>query len=187
MKTKSILLLVLIASAMIQVFVYFCIYVFVYLCIFVFVSLLILAMFQDQALVASKHLLVETKDSESGQDEDGTDYQLVFSSLPTWFFETTTTKPWHDPNSHRVVVHPNDPRRTQPHRRVVYPKDGTDYYYETEYKTATTTKPWHDPNSHRVVVHPNDRTRPHRNVVHPKDRIHYDDHVRVEVRGPDFG
>ena len=84
--------------------------------------------------VASKHLLVETKDSESGQDEDG-----------------------------------------------------TDYYYETEYKITTTSKPLHDLNSHRVVVHPNDRTRPHRNVVHPKDRIHYDDHVRVEVRGPDFG
>ena len=139
MKAMSILLFVLIASAMIQVFVYLCICVFVYLCIFVFVSRLILAMFQDQASAASKHLLVETKDPESGQDEDGTDYQLVFSSLPTWYFETTTTKPWHDPNSHRVVVHPND------------------------------------------------RTRPHRNVVHPKDRIHYDDHVRVEVRGPDFG
>ena len=53
MKTKSILLLVLIASAMIQVFVYLCI------CVFVFV--LILAMIQDQALVASKHLLTETE------------------------------------------------------------------------------------------------------------------------------
>ena len=105
MRTKSILLLVLIASAMIQVFVYFCIYVFVYLCIFVFVSLLILAMFQDQALVASKHLLVETKDKnladppvvknrktdaklpESGQT--GTDY---ITSMPTgkWWCWITT-------------------------------------------------------------------------------------------------
>ena len=84
MRTKSILLFVLIASAMIQVFGY--------LCICVFVSLLILAMFQDQGLVASKHLLVETKDKnladtpvvknrktdakfpESGQTEHGTDY-----------------------------------------------------------------------------------------------------------------
>ena len=54
MKTKSILLLVLIASAMIKVFVYFF--------IFVFVSVLILAMIQDQALVSSKHFLVETED-----------------------------------------------------------------------------------------------------------------------------
>ena len=54
MKTKSILLLVLIASAMIKVFVYFC--------ICVFVSVLILAMIQDQALVSSKHFLVETED-----------------------------------------------------------------------------------------------------------------------------
>ena len=54
MKTKSILLLLLIASAMIQVFLYFCI------CVFVFV--LILAMIQDQALVGSKHFLVETED-----------------------------------------------------------------------------------------------------------------------------
>ena len=51
MKTKSILLLVLIAGAMIQVFVYLCV------CVFV----LILAMIQDQALVASKHFLIETE------------------------------------------------------------------------------------------------------------------------------
>ena len=50
---KSILLFVLIASAMIQVFVYLCI------CVFVFV--LILAMIQDQAMVASKHFLIETE------------------------------------------------------------------------------------------------------------------------------
>ena len=43
----------LIASAMIQVFVHFCIWV--------FVCVLILAMIQDQALVASKHYLVETE------------------------------------------------------------------------------------------------------------------------------
>ena len=49
MKTKSILLLLLlIASAMIQVFL-------------LFVPVLILAMIQDQALVASKHFLVETE------------------------------------------------------------------------------------------------------------------------------
>ena len=57
MKTKSILLLVLIASAMIQVFVYLCICVFVYLCL----CSLILEMIQDQALVASKHFLIETE------------------------------------------------------------------------------------------------------------------------------
>ena len=53
MKTKSTLLLVLIASAMIQAFVY--------LCICVFVIVLILAMIHDQALVASKHFLIETE------------------------------------------------------------------------------------------------------------------------------
>ena len=36
--------------------------VFDYLCVSIFVSVLILAMIQDQALVASKHYLVETKD-----------------------------------------------------------------------------------------------------------------------------
>ena len=56
MKTKSILLLVLIASAMIKVFVYF-----------VFVFVLILAIIQDQALVASKHLLVETEDANHAE------------------------------------------------------------------------------------------------------------------------
>ena len=73
MKTKSILLLLLIASAMIQVFLYLC------LCSF-------LPNIQDQALVASKHLLVETEDknlvdnavhppvdigTKSGQTESG--------------------------------------------------------------------------------------------------------------------
>ena len=72
MKTKSILLLVLIASAMIQVFVYILgpsmsvrpsvrHLSFTNLFICVFVSLLILAMIQDQALVASEHLLIETE------------------------------------------------------------------------------------------------------------------------------
>ena len=63
MKTKSILLLVLIASAMIKEFVYFC--------ICVFVSVLILAMIQDQALVASKHLLVETEDKNLVDNAEG--------------------------------------------------------------------------------------------------------------------
>ena len=54
MKTKYLLLLVLIASAMVKVFVFFC--------ICVFGSVLILSMIQDQALVASKHFLVETED-----------------------------------------------------------------------------------------------------------------------------
>ena len=78
MKTKSILFLLLIGND----------------CkcndpgIFVFVSVLILAMIQDQALVASKHYLVETEDknladnavdpplddAESGQTEHGDDY-----------------------------------------------------------------------------------------------------------------
>ena len=51
MKTKSNLLLVIIASAMIKVFLYLCI-----------LSVLILEMIQDHALAASKHYLVETKD-----------------------------------------------------------------------------------------------------------------------------
>ena len=63
MKTKSILLLVLIASAMIKVFVYFC--------ICVFVSVLILAMIQDQALVSSKHFLVETEDNNLADNVKG--------------------------------------------------------------------------------------------------------------------
>ena len=63
MKTKSILLLVLIASAMIKVFVYFF--------IFVFVSVLILAMIQDQALVSSKHFLVETEDKNLADNAEG--------------------------------------------------------------------------------------------------------------------
>ena len=63
MKTKSILLLVLIASAMIKVFVYFF--------IFVFVSVLILAMIQDQALVSSKHFLVETEDKNLADNAPG--------------------------------------------------------------------------------------------------------------------
>ena len=50
MKTKNILLLVFI-FARIQVF------------FAEFLSVLILAMIQDQALVASKHLLIETEDS----------------------------------------------------------------------------------------------------------------------------
>ena len=63
MKTKSILLLVLIASAMIKVFVYFCI------CLFV--SVLTLAMIQDQALVSSKHFLVETEDNNLADNVKG--------------------------------------------------------------------------------------------------------------------
>ena len=63
MKTKSILLLVLIASAMIKVFVYFC--------ICVFVSVLILAMIQDQAMVSSKHFLVETEDKNLADNAEG--------------------------------------------------------------------------------------------------------------------
>ena len=51
MKTKSILLLLLIASTMIKV-----------LFTFVFVSVVILEIIQDQALVASKLLLIETED-----------------------------------------------------------------------------------------------------------------------------
>ena len=60
MKTKSILLLVIIASAMIKVFLYLCI-----------LSVLILEMIQDHALVASKQYLVETKDknlADNGRD-----------------------------------------------------------------------------------------------------------------------
>ena len=60
--------------------------------IFVFVSVLILAMIQDQALVASKHLLVETEDknlvdnaegppvdigTKKGQTEHGNDYRAT--------------------------------------------------------------------------------------------------------------
>ena len=51
MKTKGNLFLVLIL-AMVKAF----------LCISMFLSVLILAMIQDQALVASKHYLVETED-----------------------------------------------------------------------------------------------------------------------------
>ena len=54
MKTKSILLLLLIASAMIQVF---CVFLFLGLC-----SAHSHSMFQDQSLVSSKHFLVETED-----------------------------------------------------------------------------------------------------------------------------
>ena len=75
MKTKSIFLLLLIACAV---------------CndpgIFVFVSVLILAMIQDQALVASKHYLVETEDKnladnavapplDDAETEHGDDYE----------------------------------------------------------------------------------------------------------------
>ena len=63
MKTKSILLLVLIASVMIKVFVCFC--------ICVFVSVLILVLIQDQALVSSKHYLVETEDRNLADNAEG--------------------------------------------------------------------------------------------------------------------
>ena len=83
MKTKSILLLLLIASTMIKV-----------LFTFVFVSVVILEIIQDQALVASKHLLIETEDKTPlktphslarrghGRDfaDDGADYPESDSS-----------------------------------------------------------------------------------------------------------
>ena len=62
MKTKNLPLLVLIASAMVQVL----------FCINVSVSVLILAMIQDQALVASKiskHYLIETKENSPGHKQ----------------------------------------------------------------------------------------------------------------------
>ena len=99
MQIKNLLLLVLIASAMIQVFVYLlgpsmsdghCPSVrpsvrhlsFTNLFICVFVSLLILAMIQDQALVASKtkHLLIETE-TESRFEAVYLYFQYFFATL----------------------------------------------------------------------------------------------------------
>ena len=66
---------------------------------FVFVSVLILAIIQDQALVASKHFLVETEneklvDNAEGPSEaklkslpdqtDGSDYKCTWWTIPIW-------------------------------------------------------------------------------------------------------
>ena len=91
MKTKSILLLMLIASAMIQVFVHFCIWV--------FVCVLILAIIQDQALVASKHFLVETENKNLVDNAEGPP-EAKLKSLPDqtvgndYLFEGWQNWPW---------------------------------------------------------------------------------------------